>query len=171
MRMGALGEFGRTLELGLEAEQLAKRLDDPRREALVHCLVSVALSNMGRSVEGIGHGERAMAIAESLQDPMLRIAARHPLGRLHCFLGAYRTAISSFQRDVGLEPEQVIARLLEPSASEVLEEAAARDYSYSEGDTAACWATSAKRSHCLVRPGSSPNRRGYMDMGREFSHC
>jgi tetratricopeptide (TPR) repeat protein len=96
---------------------------------------------MGRSAEGIEHAERAIAIAESLQEPMLRIAARHPLGRSHQFLGAYRTAIDFYQRDVGLGPEQISARLLEPSADEVFEAAFIRySYLYTDGDLAACFA-------------------------------
>ena len=60
--LSPLGEFARALELGREAEPLAKALDDPRREALVHCSVSVSSSHMGRSAEAIEHGERALAI-------------------------------------------------------------------------------------------------------------
>jgi hypothetical protein len=53
LRLGArtclipLGEHARVLELGREAEPLAKTLDDPRRELLVYCSVSIALSVMG----------------------------------------------------------------------------------------------------------------------------
>ena len=139
--LSPLGEFARALELGREAEPLAKALDDPRREALVHCSVSVSSSHMGRSAEAIEHGERALAIAESLQEPTLRIAARHSLGLPHYFLGAYRTAIGFFQRDVGLEPEQITARLLEPWGAEVFQEAFTRvSYSHSQAVAAFCFA-------------------------------
>ena len=124
--LSPLGEFTRALELGREAEPLVKGLNDPRREALVHCSISVSSSHMGRSAEAIEHGERALAIAEALQEPTLRIAARHCLGISHMFLGAYRTALSFFQRDVGLEPEQITARLLEPWGAEVFQEAFSR---------------------------------------------
>jgi tetratricopeptide (TPR) repeat protein len=141
MCLGPLGEFARMLELALEAEPLAKALHDPRREVLVHCSISGVLSNIGRSAEGIEHGERAMAIAEFLQDPTLRIAARYSLGFPRRFLGAYRAAIDFHQREVGLDPEQISARLLEASADAVFERAIARySYSYSEGDVAACFA-------------------------------
>ena len=124
--LGPLGEFTRWIELELEAEPLAKALNDPRREALVHCSVSLALSVVGRSAEAIEHGEQGMTIAESLQEPMLRLDARFSLGVAHWRLGAYRTAIDFFQRDVGLEPEQIAARLLEPSGARVFEQATAR---------------------------------------------
>ena len=128
------------LSLGA-AQPLAKALEDPRREALVHCLVSVALSMIGRSAEAIEHGERAMAIAEALQEPMLRIAARHSLGVSHWYLGAYRTAIGFCQRDVGLEPEQIPERLLQPWGAGVFEEALTRvSYSISQSTVAFCFA-------------------------------
>jgi transcriptional regulator with AAA-type ATPase domain/tetratricopeptide (TPR) repeat protein len=135
--LSPLGEFTRALELGREAVALAKDLDDPRRETLIHCSVSISLSHMGRSAEAIEHGERAMAIAEALGEPMLRIAARHSLGVPHYFLGAHRTAIGFFQRDVGLEPEQITARLLEPWGAEVFQDAFARvSYSHSLANAA-----------------------------------
>jgi tetratricopeptide (TPR) repeat protein len=117
-----LGEYPRALELGLEAESLARSLKDPRRETLVHCTVSIALTILGRSAEGIEHGERALAIAESLQDPMLRIAARYPLGSAHTWLSAFGTALDFLQCDVGLEPEQLGARLLQPWGASNFEE-------------------------------------------------
>ena len=136
-----LGEVARGLELAREAEALAKALDDPRREVLVHCSVSIALSNMGRSAEAVEHGERALAIAEALQEPTLRIAARFYLGFPHAFLGAYRTAIGFCQRDVGLEPEQILARLVQPWGAGVFQEALTRlGYSVSQSATAFCFA-------------------------------
>ena len=112
--LAALGEFARALALGREAEPLAKALDDPRREALIHCSVSIALTLMGRSTEAIEPGKRAMAIAEALQEPTLCIAARYSMGLPHVYLGAYRTVIDCFQRDVGLTSEEIPARLLQP---------------------------------------------------------
>ena len=87
--------------MGSKPSPLAKALNDPRREARVHYAVSIPLVATGRSAEAIEHGERAMAIAESLQDPILRIAAQYSLRLAHYYLGAYRTAIAFFQRDVG----------------------------------------------------------------------
>ena len=132
-----LAEFARALELGREAEPMAKALNDPRRKALVHCSVSVSSSHMSRSAEAIEHGEGALAIAEFLQEPTLRIAARHSVALPHMFLGAYRTAIGFFQRDVGLGHEQITARLLEPWGAEVFQEAFARvSYSHSLANAA-----------------------------------
>jgi transcriptional regulator with AAA-type ATPase domain/predicted ATPase len=137
--LAPLGEYARWLELARAAEPLAKVLEDPRREALVHCSVSMALSNMGRSGEGIEHGKRALAIAEALQEPTLRIIARHSVGLPHWFLGSYRIAIGFYQRDVGLEPEEIPARLLEPSGAGVFQEALTRfSYYMSQSVIALC---------------------------------
>ena len=141
MCLAPVGEFARVLELAREAEALATAFDDPRREALVHCSISLASTHMGRSAEAIEHGERALAIAESLQEPMLRIGARFYLGFAHSFLGAYRTAIGFFQRDVGLEPEQISARLVQPWGAGDFQEAFTRlGYSVSQSATAFCFA-------------------------------
>src|SRR5262249_48592525 len=113
MCLGPLGEFVRVRDLCLKAVPMAEALNDPRRESLVHSMVTSALGHMGQSDEAIAHGERALAIAEALPDPMLRIAAKHPLGLVHRFLGAYRTATRYLQCNVGIEREQINARLLQ----------------------------------------------------------
>src|SRR5262249_12593437 len=64
--LSPLGEFARALELGSEAVALAKALQDPCRETLIHCSVSVFLSHMGRSAEAVEHAERGLTLSESL---------------------------------------------------------------------------------------------------------
>jgi tetratricopeptide (TPR) repeat protein len=72
---------------------------------------------------------------------MLRIAARHSLGVAHCVLGIYRTAIEFFQRDVGLEPEQITARLLERWGVGLFEQGFSRiAYCWSQATAATCYA-------------------------------
>jgi len=129
--LAPLAEYARILELGLEAQPLAQALNDPRREVLVHCAVNIAVIHLGRSAEAIEPGQRALAIAEALRDPMLRVAARHSLGMAYYLLGAYRTAMDFFQRDVGLELDQITARLLEPWEAGLFEEGFSR--------IACCW--------------------------------
>jgi tetratricopeptide (TPR) repeat protein len=139
--LAPLGEYARVLELGLEAEPLAHSLNDPRRQVLVYCAVSIALIHLGRSADAIEPGQRALAIAETLSNPMLRIAARHSLGVAYCVLGNYRTAIGFFQRDVGLEPEEIPALLLESSGTDVFEQAFSRiAYCWSHATAATCYA-------------------------------
>jgi class 3 adenylate cyclase/tetratricopeptide (TPR) repeat protein len=136
--LAGLVEFARWLEVGREAEPLADALDDPRRKTLVQCSLSIASSNMGRSAEALEHGARALAIAEVMQEPTLRMAARFSLGRSHHFLGAYRTAIDFFLGDVGLEPEQISTRLLQSTADGVFQEVFTR-VSYFQSQTVAAW--------------------------------
>ena len=139
--LAPLAEYARWLELSREAEPLAKAVGDASREALVHYSVSIALTVMGRSAEAIEPGERALAIAEALEEPTLRIIARHSLALSHWMLGAYRTAIGFCQRGVGLTPAQIPARLLEPWGAGVLHEALTRvSYSFSQSVAASCFA-------------------------------
>ena len=139
--LSPLGEFARSLELGHEAVPLAQALDDPRREALVHGAVSISASHMGRHTEAIEHGERALTIAESLQEPALRIATRHARGLPAMFHGAFRAAIGCFQRDVGLDPEHIAKRLIEPWGAGVFQEAFSRvSYCLSQSNAALCFA-------------------------------
>ena len=149
--LGPLGEFTRWLELTREAVPLAKALDDPRREVLIQCSVSVCSSHMGSSTEAIAHGERAMEIAEALQEPMLRIAARYALGHPHWILGAYRTAIDICQRDVGLAPEEIPARLLQSWGAGGFQEALTRfSYSFSQTTAASCFAALGEFDHAML---------------------
>jgi tetratricopeptide (TPR) repeat protein len=139
--LSPLGEFTRALELGLEAVPLAKALDDPRREALVHGAVSISSSHMGRHAEATEHSERALAIAESLQEPTLRIAVRHSLGLPPMFHGTSCAAIRCFQRDVGLDPEQIPERLVKPWGVGIFQEAFTRvSYCLSLNNAALCLA-------------------------------
>jgi tetratricopeptide (TPR) repeat protein len=139
--LSPLGEFARALELGREAVPLAKALDDPRREALVHGGVSISSSHMGRHADATEHSERAVAIAESLQEPTLRIAVRHAFALPPMFRGAFRTAIGCFQRDVGIDPEQIPERLLEPWGVGLFQEAFTRvSYCLSQNNAALCFA-------------------------------
>ena len=139
--LAPLGEYAQWLELAREAEPLAKALDDPRREALVHCSMTSALSVLGRSAEAIEHGERALAIAETLQEPTLRIIARYSLGLPHTLVGAFRTAIGLYERDVGLKSEQIAERLLQSSGAGIFQEAFTRlSYSISQSMSALCFA-------------------------------
>lgn len=139
--LSPLGEFTRALELVQEAEPLALALDDPYRQALVHCSICVCSSHMGLGAQAIAHGERGLKTAELLREPMLRIAARHSLALPHWFRGAYRTAIALFQRDVGIEPEQIPKRLLGASGAQVFQETFTRvSYCHSLTVAAFCFA-------------------------------
>jgi tetratricopeptide (TPR) repeat protein len=122
-----LGEFKRVLELAREALPLSEALGNVRRQVLVHATAALALSILGNIAEGRQHGERALAIAEQLNDPLLRIAARYARGLPEWNSGALRTALQYFERDVGLEREQIGAQLLDPHSAEPITLAFARN--------------------------------------------
>jgi len=137
--LAPLGEFACMLEWARQAEPLARALDDPRREVLIHCSISVALGVLGRSPEAIAPGHRAVAIADSLQDPTLNMAARQTLGFPYFHLGAYRAAIDHFQCGFGLDLDQIGARLLKPWGAGVFHEAFVRvGYSISQSCSGVC---------------------------------
>jgi class 3 adenylate cyclase/tetratricopeptide (TPR) repeat protein len=140
--LGPLGEFARLLEVGLEAVPLAEALHDLHREALVHSLVSIALTLLGRGMEGIAYGERAMAIAAASQEPIVDISARYALGIAHWHLGAFRTAIDILHRHVEMEPEQAGVRSIEPWVAADLRRAR---YLYCQSQTVA--------AHCFAELG------------------
>jgi tetratricopeptide (TPR) repeat protein len=107
---------------------------------------------MGRGGEAIEHGERALAIAETLQEPTLRIIASYSLGLPHTIVGAFRTAIGFYQRDVGLKPEQIAERLLEPWGAGVFQEAFTRlSYSISQSMSALCFAELGEFDQALLQ--------------------
>ena len=139
--LSPVGEFARALELGREAVPLARSLGDPRRETLAYGAVSISASHMSRLAEAAEHAERAVEIAESLQDPALRIAARHCLGLPHMFRGAFRTAIACYQRDVGLDPTQIHDQVVQPWGDGVVQEGFTRvSYAFSQSNAALCFA-------------------------------
>jgi tetratricopeptide (TPR) repeat protein len=139
--LSPLGEFARALELGHEALAFVNALNDPRRQTLIHCSVSISSSHMGNSTEAIEHGRRALEIAEALQESALRISARHSLGVPHWFRGDFRTAINCFQREVGVEPRQIARRLIEPWQGDVFQGAFAKvSYSHSLANSAYAFA-------------------------------
>ena len=100
-----LGEVERALGLMREAKLLAERLGDETRIGTVSLSLSASLWMLGHSAEAQDTGERALAIAEALDDRPLRYQARGQLGRLHHTRGDYRQA-SAVIRDAlsALEP-------------------------------------------------------------------
>ncbi len=102
-----LGELERVIQHTREIEPLAKALNDPRLEALAHAFMSSALADLGQLENGIEHGMQALAVADSLEDPALEVFAKYALGKAHMHRGAHRKATEFFQRNVGLEPDQM----------------------------------------------------------------
>jgi class 3 adenylate cyclase/tetratricopeptide (TPR) repeat protein len=90
-----LGEVERGMGLMREAEPLAERLGDETRMGRISLSLSVSLWMMGHSDGAQDPVDRALAIAESTDDALLRHRASAQLGRLHHDRGDYRQAVAT----------------------------------------------------------------------------
>jgi class 3 adenylate cyclase/tetratricopeptide (TPR) repeat protein/ribosomal protein L40E len=90
-----LGEVERGMGLIREAEPLAERLGDETRIGRISLSLSVSLWMMGHSDGAQNPVNRALAIAESTDDALLRHRASGHLGRLHHDRGDYRQAVAT----------------------------------------------------------------------------
>jgi DNA-binding NtrC family response regulator/tetratricopeptide (TPR) repeat protein len=96
-----LGEFARMIEHLREAERLAERLGDRRRlcQGALYAAGHLRL-RMGNAAEARRASTRALELAESLDDPSLRVAATAYLGQALYDGGEYAKAAELFERNV-----------------------------------------------------------------------
>jgi class 3 adenylate cyclase/tetratricopeptide (TPR) repeat protein len=92
-----LGQVQRTLEHLRVAEGLAAEIRDRQRLGRVVSFVTNCLILQGRYEEGIATGERALAIAEELNDVPLKIATMMYCTRARLSRGEHRAAIALLQ--------------------------------------------------------------------------
>ena len=92
-----LGDRKRIAEYLGEAEQLADRIDDPRRKGWVQSYLTEDFWMLGRYADAAAAGERALAIAEQLSDLPLQVVTNLPLGLAHHTSGDYRRAMHVFR--------------------------------------------------------------------------
>ncbi len=95
-----LGEVERGMGLMREAESLAERLGDESRMGKIALLLSTSLWMMGYSDGAQDPVDRALAIAESTDDDLLRHQASGHLGRLQHDRGNYRQAAATFRESL-----------------------------------------------------------------------
>ncbi len=88
-----LGEMERAIALMREAEPLAEQLGDERRLGRISLSLSIGLWMMGQTDEARESGDRALALAESTDDGLLRHQTRGHLPRLYHTRGDYRRAV------------------------------------------------------------------------------
>jgi class 3 adenylate cyclase/tetratricopeptide (TPR) repeat protein len=93
-----LGQVQRTLDHLRVAERLAAEINDRRRLGRVVSFITNCLILQGRYQEGIATGQRALAIAEELNDIPLRIATTMYCARARLNLGENRAAIELLQQ-------------------------------------------------------------------------
>jgi tetratricopeptide (TPR) repeat protein len=101
----ALVPLGTLTETALhlhEAETLAEALGDRRRLARLAVYMTSYCWGQSEHDQAIAWGERAVALARELGDPVLEGTAPFYLGRVHHALGDYGTAIPLLERSVAL---------------------------------------------------------------------
>jgi DNA-binding NtrC family response regulator/tetratricopeptide (TPR) repeat protein/class 3 adenylate cyclase len=88
-----LGQVKRTLEHLREANTLAEELADQRRLGRALAFATNCLYLMGDQKRAIESGQRAMAVAEQLDDFPMKVAASQYLGRSHYSSGNFLKAM------------------------------------------------------------------------------
>ena len=91
--LGLLGEARQLLELLLESEMLADRLNDDRRRGRVYAFMTNAHSLLGELDEAIATATRALEIARRLGDLRLHIPATTQLEQAHYYRGDYERVV------------------------------------------------------------------------------
>jgi class 3 adenylate cyclase/tetratricopeptide (TPR) repeat protein len=97
-----LGEIRRGLDYLHEAEELARRVDDPRRLGLVLAYLAVNTWSTGHPTEAQTFAQNALAIATKLGDHPLMVMANFYLGSGSLVLGDYQSAAAFLKRTMGL---------------------------------------------------------------------
>src|SRR5258706_3797439 len=97
----ALGDMKRLLATVERAAPLIASLGNRRHEALSNGYHAAALTNLGRTQEALPLAQRALSIAESLDDPLLQVSSRYFMGQAQVRVGAFRDALVTYERNVG----------------------------------------------------------------------
>jgi class 3 adenylate cyclase/tetratricopeptide (TPR) repeat protein len=105
----AIGDHGRAGEFLREAEELARQIGDPRREAWAACYFMVNALLSGNSARTLQYGRRALTLGVRLSEPALTVVANLGMGQAQHALGQYREAITSLS--VSLEVLNPVTRL------------------------------------------------------------
>jgi transcriptional regulator with AAA-type ATPase domain/tetratricopeptide (TPR) repeat protein len=88
-----LGELRRALERLREAEALAEKLNDDRRQGRVSAVLTNAHSHLGELDEALVTGARALEVAGRLGDLRLRLLTTTYLEQAHFFRGDYERVV------------------------------------------------------------------------------
>ena len=101
-----LGDYGQAIELLSRSMEAAARHDDGPSSRLFgswsHAWLAMALSNLGRFVEAMGHATEAVRIAEATDHPFTLVEALTALGGVTLAQGDVASAIGALERGVAL---------------------------------------------------------------------
>jgi class 3 adenylate cyclase/tetratricopeptide (TPR) repeat protein len=110
-----LGQFEPMVARLREADELAGKLDDPRRIAWVSIYIGEHWRQTGEFTRSISLIERALGLGETVGDPAVRLAAHQYLA-LACYaVGDYRRAAALMRTVVELPEEDVVAAQFRPT--------------------------------------------------------
>jgi tetratricopeptide (TPR) repeat protein len=90
-----LGEFLRASQCCQEAEEIAERLQDPRRLGWILVLMAGILHSVGYAERAGAYGTRGFAIADQLDDTDLRLRAQGTLATVYHRLGDFRRSVDT----------------------------------------------------------------------------
>ena len=111
----ALGDFEPMLERLREAEEVAQKLEDPRRLAWVSMYIGEHWRQKGNFTLALELVERALALGETLGDPAVRLAAHQYLGLACHAVGDYRRAITHIRTVAELPEDEAVAAHFRPT--------------------------------------------------------
>jgi tetratricopeptide (TPR) repeat protein len=95
-----LGEFERILDHLQEAQALAETLGEQGRLGWVSSYMMQYFRNTGDQARAMEAGQRALAIAETLEDFALQVVTNTHMGVVYGTLGEYRRAVEVLRRNV-----------------------------------------------------------------------
>jgi DNA-binding SARP family transcriptional activator/tetratricopeptide (TPR) repeat protein len=106
-----MGRFDDLIRHLREAEHVAEKLEDRPRLARVSAYVSNHAWITGDLPGALAAGQRALNLAEAIENGGLTVEANFRLGQVHWSLGRYREAVRFFERcGTAVEPPAVAAR-------------------------------------------------------------
>jgi class 3 adenylate cyclase/tetratricopeptide (TPR) repeat protein len=105
----SLGEFAPLLERLREADELARRLEDPRRTAWVSIYLGEQWRQAGHFTQALELIERGLRLGETVGDPAVRLAAHQYLGLTCHAVGDYRTAAAHMRTLVERPEDDAVA--------------------------------------------------------------
>jgi class 3 adenylate cyclase/tetratricopeptide (TPR) repeat protein len=111
----ALGEFEPMLGRLREADELARKLEDPRRMAWVAIYLGEHARQKGDFGQAIALIERALVLGETVGDPAARLAAHQYLGLACHAVGDYRRAAAHMRTVAELPEDDAVAAQFRPT--------------------------------------------------------
>ncbi|MGA7786668.1 MAG: hypothetical protein WCA56_00745, partial [Xanthobacteraceae bacterium] len=103
-----LGEGRQMIEHLREAEAIAQRLKDDRRRGLVCSFMTTVYSSVDELDEALATGNRALEIAERLNDLKLRLVTTSYLAQVTCYRGEFERVVELATKNIAdLPPEWV----------------------------------------------------------------